>query len=92
MTLSHGAGTRCAREQVDVLMEDRKELMAQRAAAADAQKNQQAQSNAYLALMPLALPAPPTADYGGGPPLPPQQGFGPPPPQPPPGYGFQQQF
>ena len=73
--------------QVDVLMEDRKEMLAQRAAAADAQKNQQAQSNAYLALMPLALPAPPTADYAQGPP--PQQGFGGPPQ---PDYGFQQQF
>ena len=72
-----------------MLMEDRKELMAQRAAVADAQKNQQAQSNAYLALMPLALPAPPTADFQGGQP---QPGYGPPPPQAPPGYGFQQQF
>jgi len=76
-------------KQVDVLMEDRKEMLAQRAAQADAQKNQQAQSNAYLALMPLALPAPPTADYAQGPP---QPGYGQAPPQAPPGYGFQQQF
>ena len=72
--------------KVDLLMEDRKEVMSQRSAMEDAHKNQQAQSNAYLALMPLALPAPPTADYGGQ-----GQGYGAPPQQAAYG-GFQQQF
>ena len=73
--------------KVDLLMEDRREVLSQRSAMEDAHKSQQAQSNAYLALMPLALPAPPTADYSGGAP----QGYGAPPQQAAYG-GFQQQF
>ena len=47
--------------KVDLLMKERKE--AQQAAVQDeaSKKEQQAQSNAYLSLMPLALPAPPQA-------------------------------
>ena len=52
--------------KVDTLMRERKE--AQTAAVTDeaAKKQQEAQSNAYLSLMPLALPAPPLPGGGGG--------------------------
>ena len=53
--------------KVDTLMRERKE--AQTAAVTDeaTKKQQEAQSNAYLSLMPLALPAPPLAGGAGGP-------------------------
>ena len=55
--------------KVDLLVSERKD--AQQAEMSDeaAKKQQEAQSNAYLSLMPLALPAPPVAGdagFGGG--------------------------
>ncbi|DBA67143.1 hypothetical protein WJX79_007694 [Trebouxia sp. C0005] len=56
--------------KVDTLMADRKDNMEARKESESKQKEQQAQSNAYLNLMPLALPAPPVAGdsgFGGAP-------------------------
>lgn len=47
--------------KVDMLMVERAERREKEQADENAQKQQEAASNAYLTLMPLALPAPPTA-------------------------------
>lgn len=56
--------------KVDTLMRERKEAQAAAVTDEAAKKQQEAQSNAYLSLMPLALPAPPlpggAADGFGG--------------------------
>ncbi|KAK9810517.1 hypothetical protein WJX72_012055 [[Myrmecia] bisecta] len=51
--------------KVDLLMTERKEAQEKAVDAEAAQKQQEAQSNAYLSLMPLALPAPPLAGEPG---------------------------
>ena len=45
--------------QMDILMRERKEAQEAAANSESSKKGQEAQSNAYLNLMPLALPAPP---------------------------------
>ena len=56
---------------MDVLMRERKEAQEAAATAEASKKGLDSQANAYLNLMPLALPAPP---LGGG--APQQDGFG----------------
>lgn len=51
--------------KVDTLMRERKEAQAAAVTDEAAKKQQEAQSNAYLSLMPLALPAPPLPGGGG---------------------------
>ena len=77
---------------MDVLMRERKEAQEAAASSEASKKGQESQANAYLNLMPLALPAPPmggapqadgfgqpAGGFGGGYGQPPQQGFGQPP-------------
>ncbi|KAK9805974.1 hypothetical protein WJX73_010066 [Symbiochloris irregularis] len=60
--------------KVDTLMRERKEAQAAAVTDEATKKQQEAQSNAYLSLMPLALPAPPLAGGAGG--ASPADGFG----------------
>ena len=52
--------------KVDLLYTERKERQSAAVDEESAKKQQEAQSNAYLQLMPLALPAPPVAGGPGG--------------------------
>lgn len=52
--------------KVDTLYTERKERQTAAVDEESAKKQQEAQSNAYLQLMPLALPAPPVAGAGPG--------------------------
>lgn len=52
--------------KVDLLYTERKERQSAAVDEESAKKQQEAQSNAYLQLMPLALPAPPVAGGTGG--------------------------
>lgn len=52
--------------KVDLLYTERKERQSAAVDEESAKKQQEAQSNAYLQLMPLALPAPPVAGPPGG--------------------------
>lgn len=52
--------------KVDLLYTERKERQSAAVDEESAKKQQEAQSNAYLQLMPLALPAPPVAGGAAG--------------------------